>query len=139
MTKGHLSKTCKKRLTCHSCDKKHPTLLHIENGQADGAIDTKTPVVATDNTSGGTSVQANSVTVTLPPTDQTEAGNTDHKLAIVPVIVKATKVSHSIKTYAFLDPGCSATFCTEKLSVRGRKTEIQLQTMSYEKPVKTFK
>ncbi|KAK0148998.1 hypothetical protein N1851_010605 [Merluccius polli] len=91
----------------------------------------------------GTAIQANSVTVTRPPTDQTEAGNTDHKLAIVPVRVKATKGSHSIETYAFLDPGSSATFCTEKLmeelSVRGRKTEIVLQTMCYEKPVKTFK
>ena len=27
----------------------------------------------------------------------------------------------------------------EELSVRGRKTEILLQTMCYEKPVKTFK
>lgn len=43
------------------------------------------------------------------------------------VHVKATKGSLIIETYAFLDFGSFATFCTEmlmeQLSVRGRKTE----------------
>ena len=96
LIKGHLSKTCKKRLTCRSCDKKHPTILHIENyPPRDGATDNKTSTVATKNPSSGTAVQSNSVTVALVSTDQTGADNTDHKLAIVPVKVKAAKGSHS--------------------------------------------
>jgi hypothetical protein len=31
LVRGHMSKECKKRLTCRSCEKKHPNPLHIEN------------------------------------------------------------------------------------------------------------
>ena len=44
--------------------------------------------------------------------------------------------------YAFLDPGSSATFCTDglmsQLNIQGRKTNIWLQTMSNEKRVPTY-
>ncbi len=70
------------------------------------------------------------------------AGITDLKLAIIPIKVKTTKGSCVIETYAFLDPGSTATICTEKLmeqlSVRGKWTEILLRTMGHEKPVKTY-
>ena len=66
---------------------KHPTLLHIETWPPNGAIYTKGPAVATKNTNCGTAVQANSVTATLPTTNQTESDNTDHKLAIVAAVV----------------------------------------------------
>lgn len=62
-------------------------------------------------------------------------------LLIVPVQVKTTKGTHLVKTYAFLDPGSSDTFCTEalmsELKVNGRKTDILLRTMGDEKQVKT--
>lgn len=41
LIKGHLSKMCKRRLTCRSCDKKHPTLLHIENCPSGSTRDVK--------------------------------------------------------------------------------------------------
>src|SRR4029434_7201473 len=47
-----------------------------------------------------------------------------------------------LQTYAFMDPGSSATFCTEtlmnKLKLSGRKTDILLRTMNEEKPVSTY-
>lgn len=61
-------------------------LLDFENWPPDGARETKAPLVAMNNASCGKAVQANSVTVTLPPTKQKKKG-ADHKLAIVPVIV----------------------------------------------------
>ncbi|KAJ8362365.1 hypothetical protein AAFF_G00378230 [Aldrovandia affinis] len=63
-------------------------------------------------------------------------------LAIVPVRVNVTKGNRSVLTYAFLDPGSSAMFCTEnlmkRLHAKGRKTEILLRTMGQERPVKSF-
>ncbi|KAJ8395855.1 hypothetical protein AAFF_G00027380 [Aldrovandia affinis] len=63
-------------------------------------------------------------------------------LAIVPVRVKVTKGNKSVLTYAFLDPGSSATFCTEnlmkRLHAKGRKTEILLRTMGQERSIKSY-
>ncbi len=51
-----------------------------------------------------------------------------------------TKGTHLVKTYAFLDPGSSDTFCTEvlmsELKVNGRRTDILLRIMGDEKQVK---
>lgn len=56
--------------------------------------------------------------------------------------MKTNKGSHVVDTYAFLDPGSPATFCTvrlmEKLSIRGRRTEVLLCTMGQERPVETY-
>ena len=69
----------------------------------------------------------------------TGVGDQDCKLAIVPVRVKSNKGQRSVETYAFLDPGSTASFCTmglmDKLSLPGRKTKILLHTMGQEKVV----
>ena len=136
LVKGHMSNTCKKRLTCRFCEKKHPTVLHMNNFPAGN---TK-PTVNKDTISI-TKVSSAAQSAMVPATQQTGAGTSDYKLAVVPVKVKANKGSLVIETYAFLDPGSNATFITEKLmeqlSVRGKRTEILLRTMGYEKPVKT--
>ena len=63
--------------------------------------------------------------------------------SVVPVKVKLDKGTKIVETYAFLDPGSSATFCTEKLMMQlngtGKKVEILLKTMGQEKPVSTYK
>ena len=62
-------------------------------------------------------------------------------LSILPVQVKSVKGNRIIQTYAFLDPGSSATFCTErlaqKLSLEGKPTAFSLKTISQERPVKS--
>lgn len=59
----------------------------------------------------------------------------------IPIQVETTKDTHLVKTYAFLDPGSSDTFCTEalmsELKVNRRRTEILLRTMGEQKQVKT--
>ena len=69
----------------------------------------------------------------------TGAGDQHCKLAIVPVRVKSTKGQWTVETYAFLDPGSTASFCTvglmDKLGLPGRKTKILLRTMGQEKVV----
>ncbi|KAK0143396.1 hypothetical protein N1851_018466 [Merluccius polli] len=121
LKKGHLSKTCTKRMICETCQYKHPTLLHI-NGEK--AAQMQTPV--------------NSALITA----NYATGASHCALAIVPVLVKASKGSRTIMTYAFLDPGSTATFCSEnimhQLKVNGRRTEVALRTMGQEQTVKCY-
>ncbi len=74
--------------------------------------------------------------------DHSGAGNNECILPIVPVQIKHKKDTKIIKTYAFLDQGCTATFCTEelvkKLNIRGRKTEFLLRTLSQEQKVNSY-
>ncbi|XP_076853974.1 uncharacterized protein LOC143509288 [Brachyhypopomus gauderio] len=119
---GHMSKACDKPLTCAVCAKSHPTILHV---------DSKTPHVSVSN-----------ALVSLQTCAHTGAGNDECVLSIVPVRVKAKSGSHIINTYAFLDPGSSASFCTEtlmrKLNLSGVKTNILLRTLGQERVVSTY-
>lgn len=45
----------------------------------------------------------------------TGAGNERSLMSIIPVQVKAVKGNKVMRTYAFLDPGSCATFCSEHL------------------------
>ena len=133
-----MSKTCKKRLTCHFCEKKHPTVLHIKNFTPEGNAGN---IILSTTAKKETIIKSNPVTMAMVSTEQT--GTKDYKLAVVPVKVKANKGGCVIETYAFLDPRSTATFCTEKLmeqvSVRGKKTEILLRMMGNERLVKTHR
>ena len=68
----------------------------------------------------------------------TEAG--DHgrlAMSILPVRIKPKDSNKFVETYALLDSGSTATFCSEALmkalNVQGRKTKINLRTMVQEK------
>lgn len=107
---GHMGKFCTRKLSCQVCSRVHPTVLHQDN--TNRGSDRSVPVVngfATDSRS-------------------------DHALSIVPVVVKAGNGDKCIRTYAFLDTGSTASFCTEKLmrslNVEGKRVKINLCTMS---------
>lgn len=57
----------------------------------------------------------------------------------VPSPFMSKRGQKTLITYAFLDPGSTASFCTEllmnKLNLRGRKTGVLLRTMAQEKVV----
>lgn len=76
---------------------------------------------------------------TLVSSGLTGAGDHDCKLPIVPVQVKSKKGSKILTTYAFLDQGSTAVFCTQalmhKLGLTGKKAHILLRTMGQEKVV----
>ncbi len=67
----------------------------------------------------------------------TGTGDHDCKIPIVPVQIKTKKGSRIITTYAFLDQGSTAVFCTEnlirRLNLTGTKVRILLGTMEQEK------
>ncbi len=56
--------------------------------------------------------------------------------------VEAAKVEKVIQAYAFIDPGSTDIFCTERLmsqlNIRGRRANILLKTMIHEELVPTY-
>lgn len=119
-------------MTCQHCQGKHPTILHTEkraeNKQnANNTDQRKRMVIGTRALVG--------------KEDDNGPGK-DCKLSKVPVQVKMTKGNKTIITYAFLDPGSTATFYTEnlikQLNSPGQKTKAILQTMGQNKPVTCF-
>lgn len=121
---GHVSKDCRNPLICVVCNQRHPTLLHIQTK-------VKSPPLPVNN-----------VIVTFQACGQTGAGNNECALSIVPVQTKAKSCSKIVNTYAFLDPGSSASFCTEhlmrKLNHTGTRSSILLCTLGQKKSVDTF-
>ncbi|KAL7849251.1 hypothetical protein SRHO_G00208740 [Serrasalmus rhombeus] len=99
---SHISKDCKQRLTCSICKQVHPNTLHIERKASQEA---EKPFDVIGNTS-------------TELCGHIEAGDQDSVLPIVPIKVKAAKGSHVLQVYALLDPGSSATFCSEELMSR---------------------
>ena len=128
---GHMSKGCQKRLTCQVCSLKHPTVLHINKKEIHNQKGENSKDMAVTN------VYTNQTNVWR----DTGAGNSECKLAIVPVKVKMKKGDKVINTYAFMDPGSSATFCTEsllrQLQTTGSRTSVLLRTMNKEQVIKT--
>ena len=116
----HMSRNCSKRMSCTVCKQAHPTILHIEKKENDPE-----PVFS------------------MATRSHTGAGVNECALAIVPVQVKVDKGTKIIQTYAFLDQGSSATFCSEelarKLHAPGNKTEIVLKTMLQEKTMSSYR
>lgn len=113
------------------CSLLHPTILHIPTGKEKNKVK--------DNVQAGNKSLSNAM-VSVNNSDPIRAGPSDQcTLSIVPVKVKISAADKVINTHAFLDPGSSATFCTDslirKLNVSGKNTTILLCTMGQEKRV----
>lgn len=120
---GHYAKLCSKPMSCTKCKSSHPTVLHNVT-KVDKAVGTNCtqPCTTADTTVSSQSCVSH-----------TGAGACG-KLPILPVTVKSKRGNKLVHTYAFLDNGSTSTFCTEnlmkKLKLVGRKTKINLLTMS---------
>lgn len=129
---GHMSNSCKEKASCQECSGPHPTLLHMN-------IKPKEPL--NTNESHEQQTVSSALVQTMETHSHTGAGREDCTLSIVPVCVKAVKGTKVIKTYAFLDPGSTATFATEslinELNMNGHNTSILLRTMGRESVVNT--
>ncbi|CAL9682043.1 unnamed protein product [Knipowitschia caucasica] len=130
---GHRSRDCKRRLTCRLCNLKHPTLLHVHSKNR-----SKGSTQANDGSEGAREGDL----VSVQSSGLTGAGRQDCTLSILPVQVKSKRGQETLITYAFLDPGSTASFCTERLMNRlnltGRKLGILLRTMGQEKVVDSY-
>ncbi len=126
-------------MTCQICHRNHPSILHID-------VKEKAKSQITEKESGepaGDSAKVTASLVSLDAGNHIGAGNNACKLSIVPVQVKLCKGTKVVQTYAFLDPGSTANFCTEELmtelNTSGRKVKVLLKTMGQEKPVPSYK
>ncbi|XP_063070196.1 uncharacterized protein LOC134461298 [Engraulis encrasicolus] len=119
LTPGHISKDCSRRLTCSMCKQSHPSILHIE--PKDNGQNRKMEISSDVGSAAELCCHMG-------------AGDNECTLSIIPVNVRAAKGSQVIQTYALLDPGSSATFCSEelmtRLHARGKRTNIRLRTMN---------
>ena len=131
-----MSKDCKKKSACPDCSFKHPSILHIVKEDP-----TPEQNSAEDSSPSTAEVTNALVSAGCGRGEQTGAGNNECILPIVPVQIRH-KGSRVLKTYAFLDQGSTATFCTEdlakRLNIQGRKTEYILHTMSQEQKVSSY-
>ena len=137
---GHMSKYCKRRMTCQTCQVKHPTILHIKRSPKPGLDVSKTHMM--ERNMVVLKPEETSISSALVSLEEGEGtGAVKDCMSVVPVQVKLCNRNKSVHTYAFLDPGSTDTFCTEKLmrqlNARGR-TEVLLQTMGIENTVKSY-
>jgi hypothetical protein len=113
LLQGHRSKFCKKRLSCSVCKKQHPSVLHKNVAEV-----------------------SNTRTVTSTCCSPMGAGDRKMAMSILPVRVEMEDGTACVETYALLDSGSTATFCSElimhKLKASGPKTNIILKTMGHE-------
>ena len=118
---SHISKNCTKRLTCKKCNLNHPTILHRDQNPGG-----KKSTEETEIRSAGSRCS---------PLDGAGAP------AMVPVKVYSRQTGRTILTYAFLDDGSNAVFCSERLrtqlGVTGKKTKLQVQTLLEDQRVNT--
>ena len=131
----HRAKECRKRPSCITCSRKHATLLHPPTQP------TEKEAESTDDTSEGATakspVQAKNGFVGIQTEGSCSATVVVQKVAlpVIPVVVKSTS-RKVITTYAFLDGGSNATFCSkalmDKLDLQGKKTRFSLTTIEKE-------
>lgn len=100
LCKGHISRDCRKRMRCNICNLNHPRMLHIYQQRKEMENEQEEMEEASANTAEA-SIQTGGLT---------GAGEDGCKLSIVPVQVKAKKGNTTVHTYAFLDPGSTASF-----------------------------
>lgn len=124
---GHWSRNCDRRITCKNCNQTHPRILHVERKERSAQGTTDTPKKGSDN--------CTSTSTCCHP----RAGTNNGILPFLPVQVKCIKGNKVMRTYAFLDPGSTGTFCSKrlvnKLKAEGRRAKIHLRTMGLNKAV----
>ena len=117
----HISKDCKNKLVCKECAKGHPTVLH-----QDKLDNTKEEKATTDKKIVNK--------MTSRPCSHTGAGEDDAYPTIIPVTVYSRNTGISVETYAHIDQGSDAVFCTKslqnQLGASGPETKLEIETIT---------
>ena len=103
LRKGHRVSVCSARKFCKLCKGRHPTLLHEDRDPASASQPSR-------KTSDESETQVKNGSVGM-----TQSGSKlQSSMPVIPVKVRIGD-SKTVSTYAFLDSGSSACFCTESL------------------------
>ncbi len=146
---GHRKRECRGKMTCEKCQFRHPTILHF--GSRDSP-NTSSGSSSRAGAGGTRPAQANTggshmgAGVTRPPETNVVSSHTGTgggaTLAIIPVRLGTQNGTKTVETYAFLDPGSTVSFITEKLrqelNCQGQKKTLSVQTMGAVYPIETF-
>ena len=118
-------KDCKKKLTCKTCKKPHPTVLNIQQKPKQDAQNAEQNASASNKPSNDPSNLVCGLT---------GAGS----MSLVPVLVHSRETGITVETLAFLDNGNDAVFISDELqqqlNAKGKKTKIQIRTVNDDNP-----
>lgn len=125
LRKGHSSKDCKKRHTCATCNRRHPTSLHEERENRPAEAPEKKST-STDDSSSKEEIKVTSHAVMQ---------RTSATSSIVPVYMSSTREPQKeILTYALLDTQSDSTFILEdlleELDAETKPVQLKLSTMT---------
>jgi hypothetical protein len=134
LTAGHFSKTCRQRLKCETCSKRHPTSMHSPD-----AITNDSNKSASKG-SKSHSVDSQKVKVEIPQNHVShfvQDSASSKSTMIVPVYVShVSDPSTEILVYALLDTQSDTCFVSDhtlsSLNVQGTDTTLCLSTMTAE-------
>ena len=116
---GHQKSTCRCITSCQICQRRHPTVLHIENFKS---------VTSFEDSSAKMENSVNAST--SPLKSYMGAGDDKCTFSILPVTAYLKNSSTVIHTYAFLDNGNNMSFCSDRLmnqlGASGNKMKIEL-------------
>lgn len=123
LRKGHMSKDCRRRHTCGTCGRSHPTCLHEERDKAPS----KDPKGASTNVQASEEVHkvmTHALTQCSPATS-----------SIVPVFISTVdEPQREVLTYALLDTQSDSSFILEdlleSLNVVSQPVQLRLSTMT---------
>lgn len=129
---NHKKRDCSLRLKCRTCNGNHNTLLH--HGRMASTLDVQTlPKVVASTAVSQETITSCTSHASLKLKDM-EVGEGECTMAIIPVLIRARNSMVAVQTYAFLDPGSNASFCSEELmqqlGVQGPRLKIKVNTMS---------
>ena len=139
---GHISSKCNDKLTCKTCEKKHPSVLH------DPEWKSKSKKRQTKENNENKEIQnagkdgRDRVNSRLTACSITEAGDIPVNMGIVPVwLYHKSRPEKKIKVYALLDNGSGGTFIKtetmERLGIDGQDTTLLLTTMHGTQEIET--
>ena len=118
LERGHMRIECTQRKRCDKCHRRHPTVLHDDDDDypQTNSTEIKETIISSASVDH--------------PEDDFDGEST---MAIIPVKVREKNSTREIITYAFLDPGSTASFITDdlmkNLGCEGKKMKITLETL----------
>ena len=127
LSKGHMSSDCRKKLTCSSCNKKHPTCLHQERRETRKTEERR--------------VDCESSNVPKPTScNCTSQGASSSASMIVPVWLSSSKRPEAeVLVYAILDTQSDSTFVLketcDELDADKQPTKLRLSTITSQESV----
>ncbi len=126
---NHIAKGCKQKKTCKTCNRKHPTALHIPDFKI--SDNKKSSTAKDDQERKGSEINNGCIS----------QGESVIYHATLPVRVRPKNGGKAVITYAFYDNGSGGSFMTEnlqrQLGIEGVKTVLQLGTMHGQSYIKS--